>query len=76
MSDVAFARVVAIFTDIVGCAPTRGPDTLPRDMPLWDSLSHIKFVHALEREFRCELPEEYLLPGKRLGDFTTAAAGR
>lgn len=74
MSEAAFTRVVAIFTEVVGCAPSRGPDTLPKDVPLWDSLSHIKFVHALEREFKCELPEEFLMPGRRLGDFWAAAA--
>lgn len=73
MSQTPTDRIVAIFTDIVGTPPINGVDTLPSDVPAWDSLTHIKFVHAVENEFDCELPEEFLLVGKPLRDFAIRA---
>jgi acyl carrier protein len=76
MSQASMDRIAAIFTAVVGAPPVRGAETLPHDVPEWDSLAHIKFVHAVESEFGCELPEEFLLVGKPLGEFAAAATRR
>lgn len=73
MSQTPIDRIAAIFTSVMGVPPIHGAETLPRDIPEWDSLAHIKFVHAVEREFDCELPEDFLLVGRPLGEFAAAA---
>lgn len=73
MSQAPIDRITEIFTRVVGASPVQGAETLPRDVPEWDSLAHIKFVHAVETEFGCELPEDFLLLGKPLGAFADAA---
>ena len=72
MRENAMRRISALFVSIVGMAPTRGEDTLPDDVRGWDSLAHIRLVHAIECEFDCELPDDLLLVGKPLGDLAAA----
>jgi len=69
------SRISALFASVVGMTPTRGEATLPQDVSGWDSLAHIRFVYAIEREFGCELPEEFLVAGKPLGEFAAAVLG-
>ncbi|MGA2887011.1 MAG: acyl carrier protein [Terracidiphilus sp.] len=72
MKENAMNRISELFASVVGMEPPRGEDTLPDDVRGWDSLAHIRLVHAIEREFGCELPEGLLLVGKPLGDLVAA----
>lgn len=72
MSQDAKSRINALFVSVIGMEPTRGEATLPEDVRGWNSLAHIRLVHAMEREFDCELPEEVLLVGRPLGDLVAA----
>ena len=77
MTDPLSDRVVAVFTEVIGSCPSRGMATVPADVDAWDSLGHIRLVHALELEFGCRLDDDALTPGASLGDLAEAlqAAG-
>lgn len=67
MRDELYDRIATVFGEVLGEAPVRGPATLPQDVEGWDSLGHIRLVHALEMEFNCLLDEESLMIGPSLG---------
>lgn len=77
MTDPLPQRVCSVFTDVIGSPPARGMSTVPADVEGWDSLGHIRLVHALERKFDCRLDDDALTPGQSLGGLVTAlrAAG-
>jgi acyl carrier protein len=72
VSDQLLDRVSAVFLDVLGTAPARGAQTVPDDVEGWDSLGHIRLVHALEQEFACLFDDEALLVGVPLGALVTA----
>ncbi|MCU1646747.1 MAG: hypothetical protein JWN03_7022 [Nocardia sp.] len=72
MNDLVYDRVSAVFAGIIGSPPARGMATVPADVESWDSLGHIRLVHALEREFDCRLDDDALMPGLSLGGLVVA----
>jgi acyl carrier protein len=60
MQDAISSRVEQIIADVVGVPRhTITEETIFRDVPSWDSLSHLKLVMAVESEFGVQvLPDE------------------
>lgn len=66
-SSVA-ARVGVVMQDIFGVAPETISDaTTARDVPGWDSLSHLIFISGLEREFDIRLPMQDSMAAPNIG---------
>lgn len=60
MPDDVIDQVTALFTEVVGTAPTRGIATTPDDVEDWDSLTHIRLVYAIEQKLGLILSEDVL----------------
>ena len=59
IGDASGGRVAAVFADVVGIeAPDPGIDLI--ETGIIDSLTLIELIHALELEFKTELPLEEL----------------
>jgi acyl carrier protein len=59
IDDNILSRVVSTASIVFQISPDAVPLTSPiEQMPLWDSLSHLNFILALEQEFCCHFTEE------------------
>ena len=47
-------------------------DTIPSDLPLWDSLTHIHLVMSLEEAFNIQFTSAEIITVNRVGDLVTA----
>jgi acyl carrier protein len=48
----SFERVARVFAEVFACEPgALSMETVPEDVPTWDSLGHMSLVGALEDEF-------------------------
>jgi acyl carrier protein len=57
--DDILSRVVSTASIVFQISTNDVPLTSPiEQMPLWDSLSHLNFILALEQEFQCRFTEE------------------
>lgn len=68
--------VLELFADVTGVPAVAGLETTPDDAAAWDSLTHVRFVHAIERRLEITLPESALVDPRSLRDIveTVAAA--
>ena len=68
MSDEAFDTAFAeVFEDIFGWDVELTEDDSPATIETWDSLVHIRLVHALETRFDVRLPDSALLEVQTMG---------
>jgi acyl carrier protein len=84
MSDMGIQqRVQSVFRDIFDDENlVIGPETTAKDIPGWDSLSHISLVVAIEKEFKIRFSLMDLKQLQNVGEWlalirqkTTGAAG-
>ncbi|MEU3412259.1 acyl carrier protein [Streptomyces sp. NPDC006658] len=71
MADPLVA-VLDIFADVMGERAPRGADTVPDDLDIWTSLTHVQLIYEVESRFGIVLPERYLLQHGSLGDLAAA----
>jgi acyl carrier protein len=48
------------------------PETTARDVPGWDSLSHVQLVVAVEKHFKIKFSSREIFSFKNVGDMCTA----
>jgi len=68
------AAVLELFAEVVGAPPVEGLETTPEDVPDWDSLNHVRLVHAIERRLSVALPENALVERGSLRDLVETIA--
>ncbi|MDT0476276.1 acyl carrier protein [Streptomyces sp. DSM 41014] len=64
--------VLDIFADVMGERAPRGAETVPDDLEMWTSLTHVHLIHEVESRFGIMLPEKYLLQHGSLADLAAA----
>jgi hypothetical protein len=74
----ADARTVVFdaFADVMGEPAPRGADTIPADVPMWTSLTHVYLVSEIEARLGVRLPHDLVVPGVPLGRLADAALGQ
>jgi acyl carrier protein len=65
--------VLAAFVDVMGEDAPRGADTVPDDVEMWTSLTHVHLVFEVESRLGITLPESTLVHGAPLGDLIRTA---
>jgi acyl carrier protein len=72
------AIVLDAFFEIMGEPAPRGLDTVPDDVVMWTSLTHVHLIHEIETRFGVTLPEPFLVhdgPLKDLVETLRTASG-
>ncbi|MBV6699866.1 hypothetical protein [Kitasatospora aureofaciens] len=53
--------VLAAFADVMGEPAPNGGDTVPEDVEMWTSLTHVHLVYEIESRLDIALPEVLLV---------------
>lgn len=68
MTDAAFDTAFAgVLEDVLGWDLVLADEDGPRTIETWNSLVHIRLVHALESRFEVRLPDSALLEEQTVG---------
>lgn len=73
MSDTLNPDLAEIFADVMDLSPEGlSPATTADDVPEWDSLSNVRLVMSLEREFKVQFSNDDIAGWTCLGDIQTS----
>ncbi|HET9899081.1 MAG TPA: hypothetical protein VFQ44_29505 [Streptosporangiaceae bacterium] len=61
------------FAEVMGEHAPRGADTVPADVEMWTSLTHVYLVAEIESRLEVRLPQALITPGAPLGAIAQAA---
>ncbi len=61
------------FADVMGEQAPNGADTVPADVEMWTSLTHVYLVSEIESRLGVRLPQALVTPGAPLGTIAEAA---
>lgn len=77
MDETILRRLREVVAECFRCDPAAvGPDTTALDVDGWDSVSHVYFLHAVERAFAITLPMERAYELANLGELALLVAAR
>jgi acyl carrier protein len=66
-----------VIADVLGVAPTRLADAMtPEDLPVWDSLNHMRLITAVEEEFDVSFTMSEIESIQSIGRLRELVAGK
>ncbi len=68
-ADATFKKIEAIFQDVFKIPGFQlSPQTRAKDVKGWDSISHVRFIVAVEKGFKIRFKSQHIASWKNIGD--------
>lgn len=72
MTASPLATVLDAFTEVMGEPAPQGADTMPDDVAMWTSVTHVHLIYEIESRLGVTLPGNFLIYSGSLGDLAEA----